>query len=146
VPHFGPDAPEVGFFSQAMPKTKSSQPAHTLSNELWRERFQYFVERNESLVQTIRELVEIESPSDNKQAGDHMGAVLAGRFESLGGRAKIHRSDDYADNLQIDFPVATVPNPFSCSATSTPYILSEPSPTCHAAPSMAASTAPVSST
>jgi len=104
VPHFGPDAPEVGFFSQAMPKTKSSQPAHTLSNELWRERFQYFVERNESLVQTIRELVEIESPSDNKQAGDHMGAVLAGRFESLGGRAKIHRSDDYADNLQIDFP------------------------------------------
>ena len=104
MPHFGPDAPEVGFFSQAMPKTKSSQPAHTLSNELWRERFQYFVERNESLVQTIRELVEIESPSDNKQAGDHMGAVLAGRFESLGGRAKIHRSDDYADNLQIDFP------------------------------------------
>ena len=87
-----------------MPKKKSSQPAHTLSNELWRERLQYFVERNESLVQTIREFVEIESPSDNKQAGDRMGAVLAGRFESLGGRAKIHRTEDYADNLQIDFP------------------------------------------
>ena len=87
-----------------MPKKKSSQPAHTLSNELWRERLQYFVERNESLVQTIREFVEIESPSDNKQAGDRLGAVLAGRFESLGGRAKIHRTEDYADNLQIDFP------------------------------------------
>jgi len=87
-----------------MPKKKSSQPAHTLSNELWRERLQYFVERNESLVQTIRKFVEIESPSDNKRAGDRMGAVLAKSFESLGGRAKIHRTEDYADNLQIDFP------------------------------------------
>ena len=87
-----------------MPKKKSSQPANVLSNQLWRERLQYFVERNESLVQTIREFAEIESPSDNKQAGDRMGAVLAGRFESLGGRAKIHGCDNYADNLQIDFP------------------------------------------
>lgn len=87
-----------------MPKKKSQEPANKLSNELWRERLQYFVERNESLVKTIREFVEIESPSDNKQAGDRMGAVLAGRFESLGGRAKIHRTQDYADNLQIDFP------------------------------------------
>ncbi|HKT88824.1 MAG TPA: M20 family metallopeptidase [Candidatus Sulfotelmatobacter sp.] len=87
-----------------MPKKKSQEPANKLSNELWRERLQYFVERNESLVQTVREFVEIESPSDNKQAGDRMGAVLAGRFESLGGRAKIHRTEDYADNLQIDFP------------------------------------------
>jgi len=87
-----------------MPKKKSSQPANVLSNQLWRERLQYFVERDESLVQTIREFAEIESPSDNKQAGDRMGAVLAGRFESLGGSAKIHRCDNYADNLQIDFP------------------------------------------
>lgn len=87
-----------------MPKKKSSQPTNTLSNQLWRERLQYFVERNESLVQTIREFVEIESPSDNKQAGDRLAAVLAGRFESLGGRARIHRTEEYADNLQIDFP------------------------------------------
>jgi glutamate carboxypeptidase len=54
-------------------------------------------------VQTIRELVEIESPSDNKAATDHMGAFLAGMFEALGGRARMHRAEDFGDNLQIDF-------------------------------------------
>ncbi|MFZ0734587.1 MAG: M20 family metallopeptidase [Candidatus Sulfotelmatobacter sp.] len=87
-----------------MPTKKPSQPAKKQSTQVWRDRLQYFVERNESLVQTIREFVEIESPSDDKQAGDRMGAVLARGFESLGGRAKIHRTSDYADNLQIDFP------------------------------------------
>lgn len=56
------------------------------------------------MVDTIREFVEVESPSDNKVAGDRMGALLAARFEALGGRARIHRAEEYADNVQIDFP------------------------------------------
>jgi glutamate carboxypeptidase len=51
----------------------------------------------------VRELVEIESPSNNKQAGDCIAAVLAAKFEALGGRTQLHCSDDFGDSLQIDF-------------------------------------------
>ncbi len=63
----------------------------------------YFQERREQIVQTIRQLVETESPSDNKQAVDCMGALLAGRFEGLGGHAKFHRTQNFGDHLQVDF-------------------------------------------
>lgn len=33
-----------------------------------------------------------------------MGALLAARFQALGGRARVHRAEAYADNIQIDFP------------------------------------------
>ena len=87
-----------------MPREKIVRPAKAQSDTLWRERLQFFEARQESLVQTIREFVEIESPSDNKLAGDRMGALLAGRFEAIGGHARIHRAEDFADNLQINFP------------------------------------------
>ena len=76
----------------------------TQSSKNWLDRLRYFESRNDALVQTIREFVAIESPSDNKLAADGMGALLAARFEALGGRARIHRATDYADNIQIDFP------------------------------------------
>src|SRR5271170_4071719 len=66
-------------------------------------RLRYFEERREPIIQTIRQLVEIESPSDNKQAVDRLGALLAGRFEGLGGHAKFHRVPDFGDHLQVDF-------------------------------------------
>ena len=67
----------------------------------------YFQERKEQIVQTIRQLVEIESPSDNKQAVDRLGSLLAGRFESLGGHAKFHRVQNFGDHLQVDFAGAS---------------------------------------
>jgi glutamate carboxypeptidase len=86
-----------------MPK-KKALPAQDNSKTIWHERLRYFEDRQQSLVETIREFVEIESPSDNKLAGDRMGALLAGRFEALGGRARVHRAEEFADNLQINFP------------------------------------------
>jgi len=74
------------------------------SNAVWRERLRYFEARQEKIVETIRELVTIESPSDNKLASDRMGALLAARFETLGGRAHVHRAEDFGDSVQIDFP------------------------------------------
>src|SRR5207245_4763961 len=65
---------------------------------------QYFSVRREQLVQTIRELVEIESPSDNKPAADRLAAFLAGKFEALGGKTRLHRAQDFGDHLQVDFP------------------------------------------
>jgi glutamate carboxypeptidase len=86
-------------------KTASSTRSDQLpSHALWSERLRYFETRQENLVKTIREFVAIESPSDNKLAADRMGALLAARFETLGGRAHVHRAEDYADSVQIDFP------------------------------------------
>ena len=67
-------------------------------------RLGYFKERQEQMVQTIRQLAEIESPSDNKAAVDRLGSLLAGRFEGVGGHAKFHRTRDFGDHLQVDFP------------------------------------------
>jgi glutamate carboxypeptidase len=67
------------------------------------QRLSYFLERKDQIVQTIRQLVETESPSDNKDAVDRLGALLAGRFEGLGGHAKFHRVSNFADHLQVDF-------------------------------------------
>jgi glutamate carboxypeptidase len=70
----------------------------------WHDRLDYFQTRQEELVRTIRELVEIESPSDNKLAADRLGTFLAQKFEALGGRSLIHHVTDFADHVQIDFP------------------------------------------
>jgi glutamate carboxypeptidase len=78
-----------------MPRTKLSPDAAL--------RVQYFAERQEQVVRDIRELVEIESPSDNKRALDRLGSVLAAKFEALGGRAKFHKAADFGDHLQVDF-------------------------------------------
>ena len=86
-----------------MPKKKSAAPV-AQRDDTWSERLRYFESRREQMLHTIREFVEIESPSDNKLAADRMGAFLAGSFEAIGGRAKVHRAEDYADNLQITFP------------------------------------------
>jgi glutamate carboxypeptidase len=63
----------------------------------------YFEKRNEDIVQTIRQLVEIESPSDVKQAVGRLSTILAGRFEELGGKVTIHRAEKYGNHLQADF-------------------------------------------
>jgi glutamate carboxypeptidase len=81
-------------------KKAASKP----SDPLWSERLLYFEARQEKIVQTIREFVEIESPSDHKPSTDRMGAFLAGYFEAVGGHAHVHHAADFGDSLQIDFP------------------------------------------
>jgi glutamate carboxypeptidase len=70
----------------------------------WRERLGYFQTKQEEMVQTTRELVEIESPSDDKAAADRLGTLLAEKFEVLGGTAHLHRAHEFGDSLQVDFP------------------------------------------
>jgi glutamate carboxypeptidase len=78
------------------------KPQSAMPTEI-EKRLRYFAERREAITETIRQLVEIESPSDNKLAVDQLGALLAGRFEKLGGHAKFHRAQDFGDHLQVDF-------------------------------------------
>ena len=84
-----------------MPAKKKAKTAD--NNSLWRERLRYFESRQEAMVQTIRSFVEIESPSDDKQASDRMGAFLAGTFEAIGGQAQLHAAEHFGNNLQVDF-------------------------------------------
>lgn len=67
------------------------------------DRLRYFTQRQDQIVETVRELVEIESPSDNKIAVDRIAGFLARKFEALGGRTQLHRSDDFGDSLQVSF-------------------------------------------
>ncbi len=69
----------------------------------WADRLRCFSEHQQRIVNTIRELVEIESPSDSKQAVDRIATFLAAKFEALGGRTQLHRSNNFGDSLQIDF-------------------------------------------
>jgi glutamate carboxypeptidase len=68
-----------------------------------KDRLRYFEERRDQIVQTIRELVEIESPSDHKASVDRLSALLASKFEALGGRVQFHRNSQFGDHLQVDF-------------------------------------------
>jgi glutamate carboxypeptidase len=81
------------------PTSSHSQPA---SHET-ADRLRFFTERKDTITETIRQLVEIESPSDNKTAVDQLGALLAGRFEKIGGHAMFHRIQKFGDHLQVDF-------------------------------------------
>ncbi len=83
-----------------MRKTKKS--FSLASQQPWAERLRYFEQDLARMVETIRALVEIESPSDNKAALDRISSFLAGKFEALGGRIQLHRSE-FGDSLQIDF-------------------------------------------
>ncbi|MBV8207851.1 MAG: M20 family metallopeptidase [Acidobacteria bacterium] len=55
------------------------------------------------MIATVRELVEIESPSFSKAAVDKLGRVLASRFEAQGGRVRFHRAVKFGDHIQVDF-------------------------------------------
>jgi glutamate carboxypeptidase len=67
------------------------------------DRLRYFEQQLSKMLETVRELVEIESPSDHKPSLDRMAVLLASKFAALGGRTQFHRSNDFGDSLQVDF-------------------------------------------
>lgn len=67
-------------------------------------RLAYFEERRGQIVSAIRELVEIESPSDNKPAVDRISEAVAEKFAAVGGQVRVHRVHDFGNHLQVDFP------------------------------------------
>jgi len=80
-------------------------------------RLAYFTERRDAIVSTIRELVEIESPSDNKAAVDRIAEAVAQKFSQLGGHVKVkanvrvHPAKDRGNHLQVDFPGKSAAKP-----------------------------------
>ena len=80
----------------------SRKAANALGPES-RRRLAYFEQRREEMIATIRELVEIESPSDNKAAVDRLSEVGAAKFAALGGTIQVHQARDFGNHLQVDF-------------------------------------------
>jgi glutamate carboxypeptidase len=67
-------------------------------------RLAYFSERRDEVVSSIRELVEIESPSDNKAAVDRVAEAVANKFSELGGEVRVRPAKGFGNHLQVDFP------------------------------------------
>jgi glutamate carboxypeptidase len=86
-----------------VPGKKTQKSPAAAPQSAWADRLRYFSEHQDRMVETIRELVEIESPSDNKPAVDRIAAFLALKFEALGGHTHLYRSNDFGDSLQINF-------------------------------------------
>ena len=81
----------------------SSRKAPTHSSVEAQRRLAYFDEHRDEIVATIRELVEIESPSDNKAAVDEVAEAIAQKFSRLGGEVRFHRAKDFGSHLQVNF-------------------------------------------
>lgn len=63
------------------------------------------------MLQLVRRMVEIESPSDNKAAVDNLGRFLAQEFQHAGGTVKVHGVTGYGDHLQVEFGGSTGQKP-----------------------------------
>ena len=64
----------------------------------------YFEQCRDDMVSTIQELVEAESPSDDKAAVDRVAEIVRQKFSRLGGAVRIHEVKDSGNHLQVDFP------------------------------------------
>jgi glutamate carboxypeptidase len=74
------------------------------------EQLTYFRKQQNQIIDTIQQLVEIESPSDVKAAVDRMGTVVASRFGELGGKVRVHRAEKFGNHLEIRFKAARASN------------------------------------
>lgn len=98
---------------QAFPKASSKQASgkRPSASSSPQDLLRYFEDRTDDIVQTIRQLVELESPSDVKQSVDRLSTILTGRFEELGGKVRLHRTEKFGNQLQADFSGAQKTKP-----------------------------------
>jgi glutamate carboxypeptidase len=63
-----------------------------------------FCQKHEAeMLSLLQHMVEIESPSDDKAAVDHMGAFLAPAFERLGGKVTFFPQQEAGNHLKAEF-------------------------------------------
>lgn len=67
--------------------------------------------KQEQLLSDLKAMVEMESPSSDKAALDHLAEFLATRLEHYGGDAQIHSAADTGNHVQADFPGVTDTKP-----------------------------------
>jgi glutamate carboxypeptidase len=75
------------------------------------EMFQFLKAHEREMVEMLCRLVQMESPSGNRQALASLAEMLAGEFERLGGTPKLHEQKETGDHLQVDFHGANSAQP-----------------------------------
>lgn len=63
----------------------------------------HLLTRQESMVQMLRELVHLESPSDDRQAVNQVAERMAAAFEQLGGRSERLAQIAFGDHLRVEW-------------------------------------------
>src|SRR5260370_24347077 len=66
----------------------------------------FCLQQQTEMLATLRRLVEMESPSDNKAAVDLLGRVLAAEFEAARCKVKFHQVAQSGNHLHAGFPVS----------------------------------------
>lgn len=71
----------------------------------------WLTHREREMVESVRQLVVRESPTQIKKACDELSSYLVIEFERIGGHVKIHRQPQAGDHLQVDFTGASGKRP-----------------------------------
>jgi glutamate carboxypeptidase len=79
--------------------------------------------RQRSMLEQLRALVSMESPSEDKAAVDRAGALVAGRFEELGGKIRLHRQKKFGDLVEVRFGAMARRSSASAEARRKPTLL-----------------------
>jgi glutamate carboxypeptidase len=90
-------------------KSASQKPENSsIPNTDARRRLAYFGEHRNAIVQTIRDLVEVESPSDDKTAVDRIAEAVAEKFSRIGSgsnaaKVRLHPAEKFGNHLEVNF-------------------------------------------
>src|SRR5579884_1690175 len=95
--------------------------------------------RQEQLLSDLKAIVEMESPSSDKGALDHLAEFLASRLEHYGGHAQIHSAAETGITFRPISPESRIRSPCCCWVTSIPFGTSAHSSRCRFASAMGAS-------
>ncbi len=89
-----------------MKRSKPSRRAVMLDEEPGGagELFRFLERQREAMLGTLRNLVELESPSQDKAAVDRLGEFVAAEFKRVGGQVIVHPDPRAGDHLQVEFP------------------------------------------
>jgi glutamate carboxypeptidase len=75
------------------------------------QQLRYFRQQQAAILDTVEQLVTLESPSDVKAAVDRVSTVLSSRFGELGGKVTVHKAEKFGHHLQVDFSGRSHRNP-----------------------------------
>ena len=75
------------------------------------QQLRYFRQQQAAILDTVEQLVTLESPSDVKAAVDRVSTVLSSRFGELGGKVTVHKADKFGNHLQVDLSGRSHRNP-----------------------------------
>ena len=93
-PAGAPPSPSVGVGGRSRLRTNTGKLSELI---------RHLETRQPAMIQSIRHMVEMESPSHHKKSVDLLGERLAEAFREIGGEIQFHRGGKFGAHLQVDF-------------------------------------------